>query len=45
MDASYAFDWPVLPGTEPRPVTPIQWPSSPRVELHGALEFDSQLPI
>jgi hypothetical protein len=45
MAASYASDWPVLPGTEPRPVTPVQWPSPPRIELHRASETTVQLPI
>jgi hypothetical protein len=44
MDASYAFDWPVLPGTEPRPVTPIQWPSPPRVQLHATTQLTAPLP-
>jgi hypothetical protein len=44
MDASYASDWPVLPGTEPRPATPIQWPSPPRVALHAAVQLIAQSP-
>jgi hypothetical protein len=45
MAASYASDWPVLPGTEPRPVTLIQWPSPPRVEVYGTSQTTAQLPI
>jgi hypothetical protein len=45
MDASYASDWPVLPGTEPRPATLIQWPSPPRVLLQAAVQLAAQLPI
>jgi hypothetical protein len=45
MAAAYAFDWPLLPGTEPRPVTPIQWPSSSRIQPHATLETNVQFPI
>lgn len=43
MDASYAYDWPVLPGTEPRPITLVQWPSPPRVQLHSTTQLTAQL--
>jgi len=29
--ASFASDWPVLPDTERRPVTPVKWPPPIRV--------------
>jgi hypothetical protein len=45
MAASYASDWPVLPGTEPRPVTLIQWPSPLRVEVYRTSQTTAQLPI
>jgi hypothetical protein len=39
MAASYTSEWPILPGTEPRPVTPIQWPSPPRVQPYATLQL------
>ena len=45
MATSYASDWPVLPGIEPRPVTRIQWPSPPRVEVYRTSQTTAQLSI
>jgi hypothetical protein len=43
MTTSYASNWLLLPGTEPRPVTPVQWPTPPRVQLHAILQSNAQL--
>ena len=43
MAASYDSDWPVLPGTEPRPITSVQWPTPLRIELSRTPEVTAQL--
>jgi hypothetical protein len=44
MVASYESDWPVLPSTEPRLTTLIQWPLLPRIQLSAIVQLVAQLP-